>query len=456
MASLVIYATQPGWAQDDSNAGFHATLGVTQGFTYGDNLGLGIPGNPNDPEEGTSSLATTGLRLDMSSITRTQRFNFSIGGSGRYGSPASGTSLSTGFVDPFMTVLYSREGANARFNFSAAIRETDVSDVIGAEFDDDGVLIPPTDLGDLTGTGTRRTYTASVGFETGLYSPFGLRFQADSFKVEYSDTTSNSLNDFERTSAQMTALFRIDPINTAVADFRYSLYNDDTGNPDEETRTVEFGFDRDLVSGGSIVARLGYTDTDDGLANTNDNGGTTGRLVYNDKLPNGGYSVGYIIRRTNNNEIDTLRVSRNLDLPLGSISGNIGLTSLGGASPEVVGGLNYNRDTQKGSYSFQVNRTVTSDSDDEDRFSTQLSARYRHDLTPYSSLVANILYYELDGTSTSNEVSRSSLELGYQHSLTEDWFLSTGVNLRVRDEENVGQGESQEIFLRLSRSFDLF
>ena len=106
--------------------------------------------------------------------------------------------------------------------------------------------------------------------------------------------------------------------------------------------------------------------------------------------------------------------------------------------------------------SLRLNRAVVADSTDQDRLTTALAAQFRHEISPLSSIYANFSYFLSDGTTVSNEVERQNLSVGYEYSLTDDWNLNAGLNLTVRDEDTVGKAESQEIFLSLSRKFDLF
>ena len=149
IAALMVYVTGPSRAQDEG--GLRVSLGVSQNFGVGDNLALGVPGSPTNPEEGRSALSSTSFALQVSSITRTQAFNFQVGGSARFGSTPAGNTLQTGFVDPFVVLSYDREGANARFSFDAEYYESDISRPrpLWDFTDEDNVITPPSDLASL-------------------------------------------------------------------------------------------------------------------------------------------------------------------------------------------------------------------------------------------------------------------------------------------------------------------
>ena len=457
IAAILAIVTAPTFAQDDQG-GLRIQLGVQQGFGYGDNLALGVPGSVTNPEEGSSALSTSSFALQLESITRTQEFRLQTGGSLRYGHLPEGSTQSTGFVDPFVSLYYKREGAASRFTFDARLSETSISQAAPLwEFsDEDGLIAPPADLGQLTGTGTRQGYAVRTELETGIDSPIGFRLGLRAEGADYEDATSTSLTPYDRYTVTGSTYFRFNEITSAVLDLRYSHYSNDSGDPDRETKTAEVGFDRDLASGGTLSARIGYTQTDQGdLALGSEADGVTGRLGYSQPLLNGSLGATYGRTRDSDGEIDNVMLSRRLELPLGRVDVRLGATSLYGASPELVGGLGYNGSTRTGGYSVRLDRTVTSDSNDENRFTTLFSAQYSQDLTAYSSFVASLSYYQLDETSLENGVEQTNLRLGYQYELTQDWSLNSGISLRSRDEDNVGKADSQEVYLNIARKFDL-
>ena len=62
------------------------------------------------------------------------------------------------------------------------------------------------------------------------------------------------------------------------------------------------------------------------------------------------------------------------------------------------------------------------------------------------------LSYELRDAA-SERIEQVSFGAGYQHKLTADWALDTGVGYRIRNDGD-GHAESPTLFVSISRSFD--
>ena len=458
-AALLAYVTGPLWAQDSGDGGLRYSFGFQQGFGYGDNLALGVPGSTTNPEEGTTALSTTEFAFQVESVTPIEEFRFQIGGALRFGSIPDGSNTDTGFVDPFFGLDYVRNGQSSRFSFATEFRESDISlsRPLWDFSDEDNVIVPPSDLANLQGTGQRRELISRVDLELGRDAPLGFVFRADANRVEYENATDQDLTDFERFGVSMSTIYRLDKATALVLDLRATRFSEDDGSPDRDTYTAEVGFDRELANASQVSARIGYTNSDeDGVDTTDTSSGITGSLNYGGQLTNGRYDARYSLSRSNDGDLSTLAFVRQYDLPLGNFSFEIGASSLDGASPEPIGGINLFRETRNGRYSIQLDRRVQFDSDDEERFTTTLAAQYRQNLTPYSAFLADFSYFLADGTTSSNEVERTNLRLTYEYALTDDWNLNSGLSWRVRDEDNVGKGESEALFVNLTRRFDLF
>lgn len=456
IAALLTYVTTPSQAQDDG--GLRVSLGIQQSFSYGDNLALGVPGSLTNPEQGSTSLSTTAFALNLESQTRLDTFRFQLGGSLRYGSTPSGTAIETGFVDPFVALSYAREGSNARFSFSLDVEESDVSLArpLWDFSNEDNIISPPSDLGDLTGTGTRRSQSAQISLETGINSPIGMRFTASRTGLRYKNTTSNALTGSDSDSVGLSTFFRFRQATSAVVDLRWTRFDSRDGTPERKTQTVQAGFDHEFPTEAQISARLGYTDGDpDGVGQPNGSNGVTGNLNYSHPLPNGALTASYILRRTSSGRINTVQIGRSLDLPRGQLRFEIGATQLFGNSAKPTGALTWSHQMPTSQMSLRLNREVASDTNDQSRFTTTLAAQYSKELTALSSLSANYSVFVQEGTPGNNKVTRQDAALTYSYALTDDWNLDTGLSMRIREESTVGRATSKQIFLSLSRRFDL-
>ena len=249
VAGVLVHFTGPTLAQED-DGGLRFRFGIQQSFGYGDNLALGIPGSLTNPEQGSSSSSTTAFALQIDSVTRNQTFSLQTGGAFRFANLPAGNTTSTGFVDPFIALSYDRQGANARFSFDGAIRESDISrppPLWDLDSDDD-VIRPPSDLAGLRGTGDRRTYNTKVTLETGVISPLGFRFTGLASGVRYKNASTAGLVDSDRSEVELATLFRFDPATTGVFELRRTDFSDDSPQPDRKTRTAQIGLDREFAN----------------------------------------------------------------------------------------------------------------------------------------------------------------------------------------------------------------
>lgn len=452
-AGALLSVIHPAFAQDTrDDGGIRQRLFIEQRIAGGRNLGLSIP------EEGTTTAATTSILYGFKTETRTQSLSLLLGGAFRFGSIAAGNSLETGFTDPTIGLRYSRSAANSRFLFDVNAQESDISQSapLWSFIDSDGVLEAPRDLADLTGSGNRRSYNASVELETGIEGPLGFKFTLSANGVDYINATSAALSDFDQIKAGVTTSLRFDPVTTGVVDLRYSQY--DSANPlntDRTSQTYEIGFDRSITPVSKLSLRMGYTEsrTKTGVL-AGGSSGVTGSVSYSKTLSDGSLTASLNLARSTSGETNTLRFGRQFELPTGRFGFNLGASSVNGNTPELIGGLNWSGAGKDSNVSLNLNRSVSVDSNDESRFSTTMLAHYDYTINAFSNLAADLSYTVLDRTTLSNGVRRSELELSYRRQLTEDWNLRTGLSYQVRDEDTVGKTDSQNLFVSLSRSFD--
>lgn len=439
----------PATAQD--LGGLQMTLGVEQRFEAGDNLSLEVPST------GSSAVATTKLNFTALTETRTQKLKFVLGGALRGGDVAD--DVATGFVDPRIGLGYSRTGANALLSFGASYRESDVSfNRSLSDFEnEDGDIELPEDFENLNEFGTRHTTRANVRVETGLHAPVGFVFYADGANTTYSDTSATStLDDYYRAAAGATVLFRFSEITTAFIDAKYDRYtSENAANEDRRTTSISVGADHAISSTTQLIASLGYSKTDTeefGLTDTQE--GVIGGLDWVRQLANGSVNSSLDVEQNQNGRRSTLLFGRMMNLPLGSLSYDIGVTESDSFDPNVVGGLRWQQELPTGDMFARVDRRIATNSDDDERLLTTVAVGYSYDITQLSSIDFNASFgaSEFDNA---NDVERTDFSVSYSHEIARDWRLNAGVRYRIRDEQTVGTAESQSVFVSLRRDFDL-
>lgn len=459
-AGSVAVAATPVVAQLlDEEGGLRQRVRVEQEFGTGNNLGL------ENPSEGRTSLATTRLSYGLESKTCLQELSFAIGGALRFGDIAEGNNMQTGFTDPFVGLRYFRDTGNATLSVNGDYRQSDISLIapLWTFLDQDGIVRPPRDFSDIRGSGERESYFINMDLETGKLAPFGLRFLAGASGTNYIDPTDTTLTDFENTDLGLSALLRFNAVTTGYIDLRYSTYSrENATNTDRETQTLQAGFDRNLSPRALLSFRVGYTDVDTtntdlltGQRVTTQQAGPSGSLGHFLEMPNGVLNSTFDLIQNQNGQRGTLRFARSIDLPTGGLSGSIGLSSFDSSDPQFIGGINWFRDFPAGRINFGLNRDFYVDSNDEDRFTNTLIAGYQHEINSVSNLSADLSLFYSESTAFSDASQRGSFVLAYNHQLTQDWSLNTGVELNFFEDDASGMAKSDAIFFGIGRNFDI-
>lgn len=423
------------------------TLGVDQRFVAGDNLSLATP------SQGDSTFSATTLQFDLSKITSTDRLDFSFGGSLRAGDVP--TDVATGFVNPNIGLDYSRIGANAMFSFSVEFEETDVSfDRSLSDYEDgDGRIVLPTDFGDFGDTGTRQAYGFDTSFETGLNDPFGFAFDANYSSTTYQDSTSSDFEDF---GVGASAVFRPGQITSLYLDYDYRRFIEDSASDlDSRTNSISLRGVRSLSEVTELTASFGFSDVEtEEFGVTSSESNPIASIGLAREMVNGSSNVLLDVTNSRFGRRVTLVFSRDMELPLDSLSYTLGVTNGEDFGSNVIGSLGWRRDLVTGSIFAEFNRDITTNDDDEERLGTTISLGYEHVFTELSSVLLNARYADTSFDNASSDVSEGELSATYRRTLTRDWNLDTGISYRVRDEQSLDSVDSTSVFLSLNRNFD--
>ena len=401
-----------GAAQAQSAAGDLPT-GRTLSFSVG--LGMRASDNPdfkrNPGSSEASASASLGLQLrsvtDVSSLTFTANTLLLQGISGD----------DTGFERPQQgaTLSYSREGRNTSLSVNASLRESRIDYLrpLSDFIDDEGELVLPDDLDDLSGTGWRRHTGASASLTLGREAPFGVVLGAGYSDISYRDASNPSLEDSERWNASARMRFDLTPVTRLNLGLGYSSFKDDDGRRETWSLSPGLSFDR---PDGSYSTNLGVTRTEDGT-----------RL--------------------------SAELGRTIERPWGSVSGRIGAVRLAGGDTVMSGGGRLTYAMRHAQLGVGLERSAVSGSDDEEVLRTALSVNYQRALSDHSSLGASLSYVTSDNRLTGSTVDNVSFGLSYSHALSKDWSANIGYNYRTRDESGVpGSVRENVISVSLSRS----
>lgn len=412
-SALVTLAPSAASSQQAGAGGVLLTFSFEQLFETDDNYALSSSASDR------TSRADTTLSFSLSSETPSQQISLKGSGALRVSDGPGFGAESRGFVRPSVSFAYNRVGPGSSFDLSARVRETDIEFMRSlADFDDgSGVIILPDDIADLTGTGTRRNIGANMALNWGQDGPLSLGLRAGFDDFRYRNTSSTSLNDYRRMSVGASARMQIDDLWRAVVDFGVSRHDkDDPTSPRRDTTSLSGSLVRDLPRG-SISGRLSIDRTEDG-----------NRLG--------------------------LSFARSLELPGGSLSANIGATRTAvGHHLQMVGGVDLSRDLPRGRLNASLQRSVSTNSDDDERVLTALSLRLLHEVAPDKSISLDLSYVASDTPGSGSDVKTASFGTSYHHEVTPDWGLDLGYRHRRRDESGLPSARSNMVYLSLRRSF---
>jgi len=433
-------------------AGTVFTLDVSQRLESTDNLSLSVPA------EGTTTAATTRLSFGISSQTRTERFNLKMGTAFRIIDGPDGSD--NGFDDPFVTLSYGREGANAELDASARYRrnEVDFLHAFDTVIGDDGSVELPDDFDDLIGSGTRESYGANARLDIGKNAPLGFGFSTGFSALNYSGVTDPDLFDSERQNYSATARLRFSNATTGHLTLRRDVFKDEdpAEQTERKTTSLSFGITHEASPRLTIDASLGHTkvDTDEtiGIVTTRSSeDGINGNLDFTYDMPNGDLTAGIDAGTNQDGTRFGASLGRSLDLPDGYLSASLGLTRLEDSDTDVVASLNWQKELPNGNLNARLNRSVRSNNNDADVLTTTLFLGYSHNLSETSGLRFNLAYAETD--EGGNDITQTSLSASYRRELTRDWDMNFGISHRERGETTVGSADSQSVFFALSRQF---
>lgn len=388
------------FAQTQDAGGVSFTFGIQQGVYWKDNPDLSIPAT------GSSFVGNTVLSFGLVSETQTQRIALSADGT-----LETGNGRENGITLPSVELSYRRAVASAALGITAFLSEDDVSALDFLETTD--TLGTPITVS-TTGTGTRRQTGATAKFDFGVDDPFGGTLSLRRTDTTYIGTSDPSLIDNTRTTAGLSFRFDVTEVMTATASLSASRLKDD------------------------------------GAPATNSNGVS---VALKQARPDGAYTATIAVAHSISGSRQSLRFGRDLDLPTGSLSVDLGIAHTAAGSTLAIGALTLQRDMLHGSLQLGLSREVTStDSDTETRLSN-LSMGYTHEITPTLGLTVSAALRNSHETSTGLETTSTNLSANLQQQLAQDWGLNFGATHRISDKDISGRAKSSSVYLNLSRNF---
>lgn len=342
-----------------------------------------------------------GLRLGMELVSETTISRLAFAASGTLRMSSGVDNGATGFVTPNAALSYTRTAANADLSLNAGLTEADL--------DDDSV----TSL--TTGPGTRRTSTVSGAINWGTSAPLGFGATASLTDLAYQDAPGLTGNRRIRLGASVRA--DLSQVLTLTLGVNQSRFDPDDGSAVRDTHSLDAGLT--LARPRSTLGlTLGLDDTEDG-----------GR--------------------------ERLTFRHQIELPEeAALSYSLGVTQGVDGDNFVTASLAYQRTFALGQLAVDISRDVTSsDTTDAETVQNRASIGWQQEVTPTGSLALALDWAESTATATDLATSNTRLSATWRQSLAQDWALDLGYAHRIRDEDGVGKGDSDQVFLELRRDF---
>jgi hypothetical protein len=357
--------------------------------------------NPDLLPQGSPSETTGALDLSFGLIQETEVSTLALQGSlgllDTENSPAS---------DPSLALTYDRLGANADFHVDAALQQSDVTST--------------TDITNFeTGQGQRRVADLNAALNLNTSRPLGFGLTAGVSDISYHDNPSPDLIDSRTLDLGTTLRADLSTVLHATLGLSISRFTQD-GQPDRDTTGYSAGLVLDRPTG-PLSLQLLVEDTPDGQRE---------RLGFDQQsdAPVFGGQLGY---------------------GLGVTRGVSGKTYLDGA-------LHYGRDLPRGALRVDLTRDVTSGAEtDSETVQSRASLGVSQEVTANSSLALAVDWAEQRDTLTGQTDANTTLSATWSQELTADWALDLGYSHLVRDQDEIGRGQSDQVSLALRRSFSL-
>lgn len=434
-SSLVGWAA-PGFAQGVDIAGLAGGALVTL------DIGVGYEYEIDDGAPNESELLSTFL-LGVTSETRNQRFNFSVG---------SQLTLDEGsfdFQEPNGRLSYALFNRNTEASINLRYSEIDVGDTV-EELDGDNITAT---------TGRRETHAATLRLQTGRAMRFGTDTVLNYRQIDFIDTVDPDLFSQIRHDARTTLRFSLDRrIELRVFASWSETVTDET--PIETDTVVSFGtgatFLIDRAWTGSVD--LAWTDIESeqgGVIDQED--GIAINLGLTRDMRNGTLAFSFDRAVAEADTIDRLEATRALELANGAaVSASAALLAFDDGDVLPAFGFTYDHEFLRGR---TVRASLTQDgavdnNDDESFVRTRFSLDYRQELTRTS-------FWGLSGSATiidvqtgaGTDADRASLGIQYGHRLTPDWNLVARADRSLIYEDGTRTDRTDTFSINLERSF---
>ncbi|MEL6886428.1 MAG: hypothetical protein AAFP87_18100 [Pseudomonadota bacterium] len=420
--------------------GMVARFDVTQRLEFSDNPDFDVDGN-------SDLFGRTILGFGLESATNIQRFALNLGTDIEEG---RGDRSSIDVTNAFASLSYDRETRNALVRISGQYRESDTSSSFFDDFDIDGNVIDQD-------SGTRETYRFGFEGAVGREAPIGASFSWNYSEIRYRDTNDPDLTDQSNSDFQGQVDFRITPRITTSLTGKYIDF-DAQGNGTNR-RTTGLGLSTALEINPILTADVGlsYDRVERSGDETGTDEGVSVDLGLTRAMPNGSVGLQFSSDITSNDDgrRSFLSVTRDMELPRGDLSVELGVTGADTIGTNPLVNISYQHELPTATLTFGVSQRVVLDNDNNEQINTSLRAGYDQQINNRSSYGVSFAVFDRNDLSgADDDGQRIDISLDYRHDLTRDWGLVSGISHAYSTEDDGDDRRRTTIFVGLQRSFD--
>jgi len=433
-------------------SGFQASLSLSQGFSFGDNLSAS-----SDPS-GDGFVSETDLGFSLTSETRQDSFKMDLGARYKVGDLPDEGGWVNEIIDPFATLAYTRQGPGSSFTLEYATSKIELQDSVISLLDLDTLEV--NDL--VIEAGSRSDNRLNMEFTSGKGGPvetrLSLRFDDRSY-----DSTDASLIDRELLTFNGSVRLAATRNTDVVLSTRMSEENREDANlTDFRNARYTVGIETDIDPATRLVAALGtsHISVDEGIGTartTTDYDSLVGTFGLKREVKNGTAEVKLESGHTRAGTRQTLRVIRSMELPAGSLSFTVGGVWEEAGETSALYGLAYTKTYKRAALQANLDQVASSNVSGQTFLNTSANVRYVQELSALSQLDLRVAFADIRETSgaADGDSRRVSASATYNYSITDDWMLSTGVRHTNTSSDGSTTLRSNELFANVSRSFDL-
>jgi hypothetical protein len=428
------------------------------------NYGVGLEVDTNDPLEdpspGTYAALVNQVDLAFLTNTRTQSFALTFSGDLNLADDPPEEDVEFEFRDPTVGLSYSREAANSRLALSGSVRVRDVDTLEPFFVDTDGdTIIDEAGFTEDDGTATITNFGFTL--ETRRNAPISTTYTAAYSSRTYSDTDDPDLYDREDFRVGATTRLRFSGVSQGQLTFGLRQYEYSEGRDLlGQSGSIRAGIVRDLSPTLTVEGAVGYalTREDEEIAGESFEDTDEGLIfdaAFRREVINGEYFGEYDRELIEDTFRNTLVFGRSFSLQNSNLRGSLGLTALDGGDPQPVFNLFYARETQDGQFTAGFRRTVTLNTDDEERVLSAAVVGYSHEINTLSSFRVGLDYALItnyDEDDVDDDEERATITASYNRALTRDWGLTVGYRGRAKSTETE-DAISNSVFVNLGRQF---